>query len=248
MPQGGKLRYSGGVSNVEVKGWRNGLLLILPPETLWENALASLEERLGEANARSFWKGAPAVLDLGARDVSLEKLSALVDRLKEEFGLIPMSVVTSEPTTRQAGEKLVLTVYDELPLIQKAGSPAPAEKPGQSAAASISVESNARYIRRSVRSGQRIEHDGHLVVCGDVNPGSEVMAAGDIVVLGNLRGVAHAGCFGDETARIVALSLRPPQMRIASRIARAPENEKGNKELRPEVARIEDGEIQVFPL
>ena len=234
------------MANVEVKGWRNGLLLILPPETLWENALSSLEERLGEANARSFWKGSPAVLDIGNREVSYEKLSALVDRLKEEFGLIPMSVVTSEPTTRQAGEKLVLTVYDELPTIQKAGSPAPAEKPGSPVTAS--VESNARYVRRSVRSGQRIEHDGHLVICGDVNPGSEVVAAGDIVVLGNLRGVAHAGCFGDETARIVALSLRPPQMRIAGRIARAPENEKGNKELRPEVARIEDGEIQVFPL
>ena len=223
------------MSNVEVKGWRNGLLLILPPEILWENALASLEERLGEANARSFWKGSPAVIDLGSREASLESLSALVDRLKEEFGLIPMSVVTTEPGTRQAGEKLVLTVYDELPAIQKAGVPAPAE-------------SNARYLRRSVRSGQRIEHDGHLVICGDVNPGSEVAAAGDIVVMGSLRGVAHAGCFGDETARIVALSLRPPQLRIATHIARAPENEKGNKELRPEVARIEDGEIHIFPL
>ena len=99
-----------------------------------------------------------------------------------------------------------------------------------------------------MRSGQRIEHDGHLVICGDVNPGSEVAAAGDIVVMGSLRGVAHAGCFGDETARIVALSLRPPQLRIATHIARAPENEKGNKELRPEVARIEDGEIHIFPL
>ena len=83
LPQVGKLRYSGGVSNVEVKGWRNGLLLILPPETRWENALASLEERLGEANARSFWKGSPAVLDLAGREVDFERLSALVDRLKE---------------------------------------------------------------------------------------------------------------------------------------------------------------------
>jgi septum site-determining protein MinC len=71
------------------------------------------------------------------------------------------------------------------------------------------------------------------------------------VVFGTLRGLAHAGCYGDENARIVALSLRPPQLRIAGKIARSPEEggkiKGGAAERTPEVARIENGEIQIFP-
>ncbi|MDX1931461.1 MAG: septum site-determining protein MinC, partial [Capsulimonadales bacterium] len=65
-----------------------------------------------------------------------------------------------------------------------------------------------------------------------------------------LRGLAHAGCFGDEAARIVAGSLRPPQLRIASKIARAPEDSgrSGSGPRVPEVARIEGEEIGIFPL
>jgi septum site-determining protein MinC len=91
------------------------------------------------------------------------------------------------------------------------------------------------------------------VICGDVNAGAEVVAAGDVVVFGTLRGLAHAGCFGDESARILAFSLRPPQLRIAGHIARAPED--GGRGAaapapgarNPEVARIENGEIQISP-
>jgi septum site-determining protein MinC len=232
------------VSQVEVKGWRNGLLIVVPPNVAWESLQGGLEARLDEASARAFWKGSTVVLDFGSRIVSQEQLLELIDRLKEEYGLVPTTVVSSEAATRKAADKLVLTAYEALPAIQKPGhsaevSRAPLEEaPGN----------NARYVVQTVRSGQRIEHDGHLVVAGDVNPGGEVIAAGDIVVLGNLRGLAHAGSFGDETARIVALSLRPPQLRIATKIARSPDSEKGSRDLKPEVARIEDGEIQVFPL
>jgi septum site-determining protein MinC len=115
--------------------------------------------------------------------------------------------------------------------------------------------SNALYVPSTVRSGQRIVHEGHLVICGDVNAGAEVMASGDVLIFGTLRGLAHAGCLGDETARIVASSLRPPQLRIAAKIARAPEEAPtSGKNIStvgksgPEVARIVNGEIQVYPL
>ncbi|MGC4042545.1 MAG: septum site-determining protein MinC [Armatimonas sp.] len=229
---------------VEIKGWRNGLLIVVPPESPWDSLTTTLAARLDEANARSFWKGSQAVLDFGSRIVTQDRLTELVDRLKEEYGLVPTAVVSTEEVTRRVADKLVLTTYETLPAIQK---------PGQSAEVSRAplveaVGNNARYVVQTVRSGQRIEHDGHLAIIGDVNPGGEVLAAGDIVIFGNLRGLAHAGCYGDETARIVALALKPPQLRIATKIARAPDTEKGNRELRPEVARIEDGEIQVFPL
>jgi septum site-determining protein MinC len=232
------------VSQIEVKGWRNGLLIVVPPESSWESLTGSLAARLDEANARSFWKGSPAVLDFGSRTVSLDRLTTLVDRLKEEYGLVPTAVVSSEEATRRVADKLVLTTYETLPAIQKPGQSAEVSR----APLAEAVGNNARYVVQTVRSGQRIEHEGHLVIAGDVNPGGEVLAAGDILIFGSLRGLAHAGCYGDETARIVAMALRPPQLRIATKIARSPDAEKGIKDARPEVARIEDGEIQVFPL
>ena len=60
---------------------------------------------------------------------------------------------------------------------------------------------------------------------GDVNPGARVSASGDVMVWGRLRGIAHAGQDGDREARIIALQLRPLQLRIADQVARGPEDE-----------------------
>lgn len=100
-------------------------------------------------------------------------------------------------------------------------------------------------IRRTVRSGQRIAFDGSVVIFGDVNPGGEVIASGDIAVFGALRGVAHAGAAGDRKAVVAALSLRPVQLRIADLIVRAPEGEV--RTVQAEVARIKNGSIVVEP-
>lgn len=70
------------------------------------------------------------------------------------------------------------------------------------------------YIRKTIRSGQSISSDGNIIVIGDVNPGSEIIAKGDITVWGILGGIAHAGSDGNEYARIRALKLNPVQIRI----------------------------------
>ncbi len=75
------------------------------------------------------------------------------------------------------------------------------------------------YHRGTLRGGQSLANVGHIVVVGDVNPGAELVAGGDIVVFGALRGVAHAGAQGDRSARVYALVLEPTQLRIATTIA-----------------------------
>jgi septum site-determining protein MinC len=67
--------------------------------------------------------------------------------------------------------------------------------------------------------------EGSLLVLGDVNPGARVSAAGDVRIWGRLRGVAHAGRGGNTEARIVALQLRPLQLRIAGAVARGPDDQ-----------------------
>ena len=78
------------------------------------------------------------------------------------------------------------------------------------------IVSETTYHRGSLRSGQRLEVDGSVVIIGDVNSGAEVMASDNIVVLGNLRGLAHAGAKGNKQAIIAAGLLDVVQIRIAN--------------------------------
>lgn len=76
--------------------------------------------------------------------------------------------------------------------------------------------SETKFYRGSLRSGQKMEAEGSLVILGDVNSGAEVMAADNIVVLGALRGLAHAGAKGNKKAIISAGLLDTVQIRIAN--------------------------------
>lgn len=85
--------------------------------------------------------------------------------------------------------------------------------------------SQTKFHRGAVRSGQRIEYEGSIVVLGDVNGGAEVIAADNVIVLGVLRGLAHAGARGNKKAIIAAASIDCKQIRIAD-IIKEMEDEK----------------------
>lgn len=76
--------------------------------------------------------------------------------------------------------------------------------------------SETEFHRGSLRSGQKMETEGSIVIIGDVNSGAEVIASDNIVVLGNLRGLAHAGAKGNKEAIIVAGNLDTVQIRISN--------------------------------
>ncbi len=99
-----------------------------------------------------------------------------------------------------------------------------------------------KIINKTVRSGQRIEYDGDVLIIGDVNPDAYVIASGNVIVMGTLRGIVHAGANGDETAVIMALKLRPQQLRIASYITRSPDEPVDSPEY-PEKAFVENSQI-----
>jgi septum site-determining protein MinC len=100
------------------------------------------------------------------------------------------------------------------------------------------------YHRGTLRGGQILQQIGNIVVVGDVNPGAELVASGDILVFGALRGTAHAGAQGDVDARVAALELAPTQLRIATCIA-ADETKRKTRE--PEVAFVRDQRITIAP-
>lgn len=106
-------------------------------------------------------------------------------------------------------------------------------------------EANARIVFGTLRSGQRVETPFSLIVMGDVNPGADLIAGGDIIVLGSLRGTAHAGAYEDDTLdrMIIALQMQPMQLRIGSVVSRG----SGDAGKNPEVARIDNRMIIVEP-
>jgi septum site-determining protein MinC len=102
-------------------------------------------------------------------------------------------------------------------------------------------------IDRTLRSGAIVRFPGDVTVFGDVNAGAQIEAAGNIVVLGALRGLAHAGSHGDERSVIVSFDLRPTQIRIGSKIAMAPD-EKTERLPRlqvPEIAWVEGERVVI---
>lgn len=107
---------------------------------------------------------------------------------------------------------------------------------------------NTKFVNGTIRSGQLIEHDGSIVIIGDVNPGAVIHAKYNIIVLGSFRGVGYAG-EGDNRSVVAAYKLNPTQLKIADTMARSPDNKglEGHKQSLPEVARIINDELVIEP-
>ena len=213
-----------------IKGIRQGLLVTLG-EGGWRQALDALEAQFGENPA--FFRGGQVALDVRDRELSraqIEDVRALVARHQIEM----WAVVSTNTATRTAVREVGLVT--DLELSREQGRATEAAK--ESAAEGI-------VVRRTLRSGQTLRHPGHIVVIGDVNPGAEIVAGGDIVVWGKVRGLVHAGALGTEDAVICALDLAPTQLRIGNHIARSPEDRPTQPI--PEMASILDGQIVAVP-
>lgn len=97
------------------------------------------------------------------------------------------------------------------------------------------------FVAKTLRSGQEIVYNGSVVITGDVNPGAQVIAGGDVIIRGTCRGVVHAGAYGNTKATITANRLLASQLRIANLIARAPDNLDQPEYI--EIARIHEGNV-----
>jgi len=217
-------------NNITIKGTGEGLLVTLG-EGEWDSLVAGLISRLEGPPA--FFQGGQIMLQVGERVLTEEQLRAL-EALLQEHGLLLKTVVGGEEATQAAAEALGLHATSSLERRATARAVPRSDRetmPGV-------------VIRRTLRSGQAVQHAGHVVIIGDVNPGAEIVATGDVVVWGRLRGMVHAGAHGDENAIVCALQLVPTQLRIGDHIARPPDDG-GRTHTLPEIARVRDGRIVV---
>src|SRR5512144_1597266 len=234
-----------------IKGSREGLLITLGSGA-WHNVLGALETRL--TATPEFFKGARVALLVGSRKLVEADVRAARDLLAHHDVLLWGIVGDDEETQHVAA---VMGLDAQLPQRDRVKPrPAPAElewpieppTPIATASAATPLEAAPAddpeaglMARRTLRSGQQLRHPGSITVIGDVNPGAEIVAGGDVVVWGKLRGTVHAGAMGNETAVVCALDLAPTQLRIAQYFARSPDSRR--RKPTPEVARVRDGKI-----
>ncbi len=195
--------------------------LLLPDQA--GDPLELVRQLLGDAELQAPSTAVGALrLECGQRRLGASCLAAICSRLAEaELG--PITVAAVDPLTRVAAAALGLEWisphYLQAEQAEQAAQLDLTNQPNQGSPASHQLTLH----RGTLRSGDHIEAAGSLLVLGDVNPGARVSAVGHVLVWGRLRGVAHAGCHGDQGARIVAMGLQPLQLRIADAIARGPQ-------------------------
>jgi septum site-determining protein MinC len=218
---------------VAIKGMKDGLLIALSTSEEWQLITSELAARIDGQS--SFFAGARITVDVGSRPVPKHELGSL-KALLERRGLMLWAVLSDSDTTIDAAQALDLktSTANTVPGRESSdGSEFSSEEDG----------TVGLMIRRTLRSGRIVHSTGHVVVYGDVNPGAEIIAAGDVIVWGKLRGNVHAGAEGNENAVVCALDMTPTQMRIASYITTSPPDKR--RKPKPEVASIRNRQIVV---
>jgi len=218
--------------HLQIKGIREGLLVTLGDQP-WDEVHQALLDHLDQQV--EFLRGARLALDVGNHVLKAADLGHLSKEIADR-DLTLWAVISNSPTTERSAQSfgLATRLYKPRPVPEVSGRQETA----------VQEAGSAILVRRTLRSGASLRHPGHIVLIGDINPGAEIVARGDVIVWGRLRGMVHAGAEGDEGAVICALDLSPTQLRIASQIAVTP---KRRGKTQPEMARIVNGQVVAEP-
>ena len=224
---------------VKLKGSKQGLQLVFAPDAEFDAIKADIQNKL-EEGSRFFRRG--TVIQIAPGTLSAKNEAAL-RKLFHQHGVLFRVEDLSEVTPKSAPKKAAPPPPPqeeptaEMPTIAPAVAPDSAVPP---------EEKRMLVINRTVRGGQEIQSQGSIMICGNVNPGAQIIAGGSIDIRGTCKGMVHAGAYGDATAFIVADRLMPTQIRIADRIAQPPEQMETPTVA--ERASIIDGKIVIEPI
>ena len=224
------------MESVVFKGSRRGISMVIDSEMDFEDLCMLIKQKLLQAkdflgDRKKLIINSNERLLSEAEQLALKILLLSLDYEVEEF------VSTAEKT------------HDEEPIEIKLPEGLEGRLGGNLSSQKEKLETyyadgSTLIIRKNIRSGQSIDFDGTLIIFGDVNAGAEIRATGHILVMGTMRGLAHAGFGNNEEAVVYANRLLPVQLRIADLIARAPDNEEMDSD-RPEISRISDGNLLI---
>jgi septum site-determining protein MinC len=235
--------------SVIIKGVREGLLFILDDDVPFSQILTALVERI---NAQpNFFKGAPVIINSGRRVIDRPEFDVLY-RMLTRNGMRVQTFVSQSAQSRMVADGYGVTSRPPSFSAGDAGQSLGLRGRGGSAAGSSTADEGMAevgtglFLRCNLKPGQMVKYEGDVCVLGDVETGAEIVADGDVVVWGVLRGLVQAGVGGDDEAVVCALQMSPVQLSIAGITSRFPANtDRYAGQTPPELARIEDGRIVV---
>ena len=218
-------------TKIAIKGIREGLLITLIGGEWLEiqrELLAYLDQQ------PDFYRGARLAIDVGDQVLKVVELGQLRNEVSER-DISLWAVLSNSTVTEQTAQMLGLATR-----INKPHRKLMAAKPETN----LHEGEPAILLHRTLRSGFSLEHNGHVIIIGDLNPGAQIIAGGNVIIWGRLRGMVHAGAEGNEDAIVCALDLSPTQLRIADKIAITPQRR--GKPV-PEMAHLSDGQVVAEP-
>ena len=223
---------------VKLKGSKQGLQLVFAPDAEFNAIKADIQNKL-EEGSRFFRRG--TVIQIAPGTLSAKNEAAL-RKLFHQHGVLFRVEDLSEVTPKSAPKKAA----PPPPPKEEPKAETPAVVPDVAPAVAVPPEEKRMLvINRTVRGGQEIQSQGSIMICGNVNPGAQIIAGGSIDIRGTCKGMVHVGAYGDATAFIVADRLMPTQIRRADRIAQPPEQMEARTVA--ERASIIDGKIGIEP-
>jgi len=225
------IKNEGGMG-ITIKGKNGGFEIAVSAQTTFSELKESLIKKL-EKN-KGFFAGTEAKIVFTGKEMSKARKHDLKRLLEMDYGLTDVtfgedfSVPENSVSVKKAAEREEKNTSDKVQLISD-----------------NYFDSKSIFVAHTLRSGQRVECAGDVVVLGDVNIGAEVIAAGSVAVMGTLRGLVHAGATGRSDVVVAAGALLPGQLRISGKIAVFPEGKQDNG---PEIAEFKQGSVVLRPM
>lgn len=208
-------------NSVIIKGNKYGIVVVMDKELPFEELKECLREKFSSAS--KFFDNANMAITFEGRKLSVAEEREILDLIAQESDINIVCVMDNDVQRQEEMHKAVEAKLDEL--------------------AGVS----GHFYKGTLRSGQVLESESSLIILGDVNPGGKVVAKGNIIILGALKGSVYAGAGGNDDAFVVALDMIPMQIRINEVIARCQDNSGKPKKIGkgPQIAFVEDGNIYI---
>ncbi len=212
-------------SSVILKSNPYGLIVDLSPDLPFEELLIAVGDKFRESG--DFFKHATLALTFRGRELTAEQERALIDIIVENSAIQVTCIVDEDEKSAKYYQKAQVRALDE------------------------KNAENGQFFRGSLQTGQTLTSDSSVVILGDINPGAQVVAKGNILILGCCMGSITAGSDGDSKCFIAALTLKPAIMKIASVEARSAITKKkntGEYPIDPKLAYLKNGHFQIHTI
>lgn len=214
-------------SLIQIKGIREGLLISALTGS-WGERKSEIIKQVKERE--SFFTGARVCLDVGDTLLRVKEITQLQNELADSQILL-WAILSQSQVTQRNSQSLGLSIA----LATKKDNQASDEK-------KVDESEQAVLVNKTLRAGYRVAAKEHVIIFGDVNPGAEVISAGNIIIWGKLKGSAIAGVEGNMKAVVCALEMNPILLKIGETVFSARQR-KGK--IFPEMAYVENEECKI---